>query len=378
MAYYVLIDLDGWFCGKIVKVNKPSKSGEKPTYDISFTDGDKASKVLKSEIRLHEWDTEDETPRNSNPPIYNVEAYACQVDKCGDDGRHQCQQDDCAVVVCSRHEQHTFHNGLPMRDLIKNTHRTSTVTISMGPGSALMMGQAQVTGSATLVSQTGCKRSPIEPSHSDEPALKKSKRSAPASNSSGHSSDEEMDGNLSSEEDEELSRILNDEDEESDSNESGEIGVISNQPRRKMSRKKHQGESKSKVSKKKKGLRRREIELVGVVNSTSPAWIGFMKYSAKGADPSDTYNDKGSIVQRSYEHYAVCCNCYDKAARKYLCVPASSAAVERLFSHAGKTIADDRAKLDPYYASELIFLRVAWEKIEECEAKGLLISKETL
>ena len=60
-----------------------------------------------------------------------------------------------------------------------------------------------------------------------------------------------------------------------------------------------------------------------------------------------------------------------KAARKYLCVPASSASVERLFSHAGDTIAADRARLDPYYASELVFLRVAWEKIEDFEKKGV-------
>jgi hypothetical protein len=58
-----------------------------------------------------------------------------------------------------------------------------------------------------------------------------------------------------------------------------------------------------------------------------------------------------------------------KAARKYLCVPASSASVERLFSHAGKTIAADRANLEPYYASELVFLRVAWEKIDAIEEK---------
>lgn len=55
--------------------------------------------------------------------------------------------------------------------------------------------------------------------------------------------------------------------------------------------------------------------------------------------------------------------------RKYLCVPATSASVERIFSHAVKTISDDRARLDQTYASQLIFFRIAWKAIEDFDRK---------
>ena len=51
-------------------------------------------------------------------------------------------------------------------------------------------------------------------------------------------------------------------------------------------------------------------------------------------------------------------------SRSVLCVPATSAPCERLFSHAGLTIANDRASLLPDNAAEIIYLRVAWEKVE--------------
>ena len=51
--------------------------------------------------------------------------------------------------------------------------------------------------------------------------------------------------------------------------------------------------------------------------------------------------------------------------RSVLCVPATSAPCERLFSHAGLTIANDRASLLPDNAAEIIYLRVAWAKIEK-------------
>ena len=52
-------------------------------------------------------------------------------------------------------------------------------------------------------------------------------------------------------------------------------------------------------------------------------------------------------------------------ARKVLCIPATSAPTERLFSYAGLTIANDRASLLPENAAEIIFLRTAWRKVEE-------------
>ena len=51
-------------------------------------------------------------------------------------------------------------------------------------------------------------------------------------------------------------------------------------------------------------------------------------------------------------------------ARTVLCIPATSAPTERLFSYAGLTIANDRASLLPENA-EIIFLRTAWRKVEE-------------
>ena len=47
-------------------------------------------------------------------------------------------------------------------------------------------------------------------------------------------------------------------------------------------------------------------------------------------------------------------------ARRILCIPATSAPSERLFSVAGLTIANDRAGLLPDNAADLIFLRGAW------------------
>ena len=52
-------------------------------------------------------------------------------------------------------------------------------------------------------------------------------------------------------------------------------------------------------------------------------------------------------------------------ARRTLCVPATSAPSERLFSTAGLTIANDRTRLLPESASDLIFLHDAWPLMEE-------------
>ena len=48
---------------------------------------------------------------------------------------------------------------------------------------------------------------------------------------------------------------------------------------------------------------------------------------------------------------------------KKICIPATSAPVERLFSTAGNTsIANDRTRLLPENAEDLIFLHDAWPK----------------
>jgi len=52
-------------------------------------------------------------------------------------------------------------------------------------------------------------------------------------------------------------------------------------------------------------------------------------------------------------------------AKKILCIPATSAPVERLFSVAGLTIAADRTRLLAENAEDLVFLHDAWPKCED-------------
>jgi hypothetical protein len=54
-----------------------------------------------------------------------------------------------------------------------------------------------------------------------------------------------------------------------------------------------------------------------------------------------------------------------KLVIRTLCIPATSAPSERLFSQAGLTIAKDRARLLPENAEEIIFLKEIWPVIEE-------------
>ena len=54
-------------------------------------------------------------------------------------------------------------------------------------------------------------------------------------------------------------------------------------------------------------------------------------------------------------------------ARKVLCIPASSAPSERVFSAAGLTITKLRARLLPENASALGFLNQSWNVVEELE-----------
>jgi hypothetical protein len=55
-------------------------------------------------------------------------------------------------------------------------------------------------------------------------------------------------------------------------------------------------------------------------------------------------------------------------AQRLLCIPATSAPSERVFSNAGLTIAKDRARLAPETAGELIFLHDALPAVKKYEA----------
>jgi hypothetical protein len=55
-------------------------------------------------------------------------------------------------------------------------------------------------------------------------------------------------------------------------------------------------------------------------------------------------------------------------AQRLLCIPATSAPSERVFSNAGLTISKDRARLSPDTASELIFLHDALPALTKYDA----------
>jgi hypothetical protein len=54
-------------------------------------------------------------------------------------------------------------------------------------------------------------------------------------------------------------------------------------------------------------------------------------------------------------------------AQRILCIPATSAPSERVFSSAGLTIAKDHARLAPQTANELVFLHDALPAIKKFE-----------
>ena len=63
-------------------------------------------------------------------------------------------------------------------------------------------------------------------------------------------------------------------------------------------------------------------------------------------------------------------------AKQYLCIPATSAPSERVFSAAGLTIAKTRASLHPDNASDLIFLHNSWPYAEKYDLKRKAAEEE--
>ena len=51
-------------------------------------------------------------------------------------------------------------------------------------------------------------------------------------------------------------------------------------------------------------------------------------------------------------------------ARRLLCIPATSAPTERLFSHAGLVVNKYRSQLNPENVDDVIFLHDNWEFVE--------------
>jgi hypothetical protein len=54
-------------------------------------------------------------------------------------------------------------------------------------------------------------------------------------------------------------------------------------------------------------------------------------------------------------------------ARRYLCIPATSAPAERAFLTAGHVVDDARSSLLPENAAALVFLKSAWPLMELLE-----------
>ncbi len=58
-----------------------------------------------------------------------------------------------------------------------------------------------------------------------------------------------------------------------------------------------------------------------------------------------------------------------RLARRYLCIPATSAPSERVLSHDGLTIANARANLLPDNAAAAIFLHDAWHVMDDLDER---------
>jgi hypothetical protein len=104
-----------------------------------------------------------------------------------------------------------------------------------------------------------------------------------------------------------------------------------------------------------------------------PSLAAALTRSRAGAQPGITSDDLAYAELANYlarkpvqlavnplmwwKHNAVHFPHLAQLARKYLCVPATSAASERLFSKAGRVITRTRAALHPSTASALVFLK---------------------
>lgn len=92
------------------------------------------------------------------------------------------------------------------------------------------------------------------------------------------------------------------------------------------------------------------------------------EYAAAPKIPRATQVNGKHVLNNPLEWWKVRCHklpILSLLARRSLCVPATSAPSERLFSTAGLTIANARAGLLPDNAADLIFLHEAWPVMKE-------------
>ena len=92
------------------------------------------------------------------------------------------------------------------------------------------------------------------------------------------------------------------------------------------------------------------------------------EYAAAPKIPRATQVNGKHVLNNPLEWWKVRCHklpILSLLARRSLCVPATSAPSERLFSTAGLTVANARAGLLPDNAADLIFLHEAWPVMKE-------------
>ena len=85
-------------------------------------------------------------------------------------------------------------------------------------------------------------------------------------------------------------------------------------------------------------------------------------YKIEPRIPHKVQTASGFVYNNPLEWWKLNCGRFkvlSQMAREILCIPATSAPVERLFSAAGNTMAEDSCNLSPYLADDLIFLQDA-------------------